>query len=164
MGAGPGDREPPSPYVVRFGPWARNLYLGLPAAFAFGVVGVVADMPVALFAGWMGVVALLLWICAFPREVRIYKGDRVVVVRRLLALLPVSRRTYRMDELKAIKQYRVSYTMSGESEADAHTVYLITRKGRLLPVQSYSSGADNKPPPDELGRALKALTGLDFAR
>ena len=31
--------------LVRFGPWARNLYLGLPAAFTFALISVVAHMP-----------------------------------------------------------------------------------------------------------------------
>ena len=31
--------------MVRFGPWARNIYLGLPVAFTFALISVVAEMP-----------------------------------------------------------------------------------------------------------------------
>ena len=48
-----------TPYVVRSGPWARNLYLGLPAAFAFALIGYVSEMPWWFAAFWFGVIAVL---------------------------------------------------------------------------------------------------------
>lgn len=149
----------PAPYRVRFGPWARNLYLGLPAALAFGLIGLVADMPPAFAVFWLGMVLAVMWICALPRDVLI-TGDRVIVTRRLLALLPVWRKSYPLDSFQAIKRYRVSTQVADSTPVDGATVYLVQKSGRHVPVQSYSEGADNQPPFEELVRALKAVTGL----
>ena len=149
-------------YVVRFGPWARNLYLGLPAAFTFALVSVAAEMPLWLAIPWNGVVALMVWICAFPREVRIYPDGRVRVVRRFLAIVPVWSRSYPRSAFTAVKQYGASYSMPGEATIEVATVYLIPRSGKPLPIQSYSAGADNQPPPQQLGRDLTRLLGLPF--
>lgn len=151
---------PAFPYVVRFGPWARNLYLGLPAAGAFLLVSLVAEMPLWFLCVWDGVVALLAYICAFPREVRIY-SDRVVVMRRLFALVPVWWRTRALSDFKALICQHGSHRFVGEAEVAADTVYLVLKSGRVVPVQSYSSGAaDNQPPRTQLLRDLTRLTGL----
>jgi hypothetical protein len=147
---------------VRFGPWARNLYLGVPAALTFGLIWVVADMPPALTVFWLGMVLVVLWICALPRDVLITPGGRVIVTRRFLALLPVWRRSYPLDAFKAIKRYRVSAQVADSAPVDAATVYLVQKSGRHIPVQSYSGGADNQPPFEELVEALKAVTGLPY--
>ena len=42
----------------------------------------------------------------------------------------------------------------------AHTVYIVLKSGRLIPVQSYSSGADNQPPLDVLNRELAQIARL----
>jgi hypothetical protein len=148
------------PYVVRFGPWARNLYLGLPAAAAFALISVVAEMPLALAIAWNLVVALVVVICAFTREVRIYPGVRVVEVRRLLALIPVWRRTHPWSDVKGVAGHGVAYSFVGDAEVAAHTVYIVLKSGRLIPVQSYASGADNQPPLDVLNRELAQIARL----
>jgi hypothetical protein len=42
-----------------YGPWARNLYPALPAAFAFGLMAQVANMPSWLFLAWELMVAIV---------------------------------------------------------------------------------------------------------
>lgn len=150
------------PFVVRFGPWARNLYLGLPAAFAFGLVGVVAQMPWWFATFWFGVIAIMVWICAFPRETRIHAHDRVVVVRRFLALVPIFRRSYPLSAFEAIAG---SHAESGISDPSRSlTVNLVLKSGRHLPVQSYSdSAANNQPPAGVLVQTLEELTGLPYS-
>jgi len=150
---------PALPYVVRFGPWARNLYLGLPAAATFLLIGVVADMPGWFRYAWDGVIAVLVYICALPREVRIYP-DRVLVLRRLLALIPLWMRRYARSDFRAVTQGQGAHAFVGEAEIRAQTVYLVLRSGKLVPVQSYSSGADNQPPQAQLVRELMLVMGL----
>src|SRR5262245_41877796 len=118
-------------YVVRFGPWARNLYLGLPTAATFALISVAAQMPLWLFIPWNAMVLLVVWICAFPREVRVYPGDRVVVVRRVLALIPIWRRSYPIAAVAAIKRSDVSYPTS-DGTTDVSTVYLLLTSGKFL--------------------------------
>lgn len=146
---------------VRFGPWARNLYLGLPAALAFGFIWLVAEMPPWFAIFWLGMVLVVVWICALPRDILI-TGGRVIVTRRLLALLPVWQKSYPLDTFKAIKRYRVSTQVADSTPVDAATVYLVQRSGKHIPVQSYSEGADNQPPFEDLVRGLKAATGLPY--
>jgi hypothetical protein len=151
------------PYVVRFGPWARNLYLGLPAMVAFGLIPIAARMPWWLASLWYAFVAMFVVICAFPREVRV-TPDRIVFVWRFLALVPVWRRTFPMSAFESIRDVSVSHAMSGEGTHGVHTVSLVRKTGRDLAVQSYSSGADNRPPHGELVRTLCAITRLPLVR
>lgn len=154
---------PPSagrPLVVRFGPWARNLYLGLPAAFAFAIIPFAAAMPLWVHALWNIAIAVMVWLCAFPREVRVYPHDRVEVVRRFLALVPVAWRSYPLSAFTGISQVSASFAMSDSPTIASDTVHLVLASGRHIPVQSYSDGADNQPPRKELVTVLRELTGL----
>ena len=148
------------PFVVRFGPWARNFYIGLPAALAFGLVGHAAEMQGLLAIGWYGVVAGLTLLCAVPRETRFYADGSVVVARRILALLPISWRRYRREELERVQAFSGSYAMSGDADHSVTTIWLFMTRGRRVAVQSYSSGADNSPPADVLRRILREKFGL----
>ena len=144
------------PFVVRFGPWARNFYLGLPAALAFGMVGWAAQMrgPFAVF--WYGFVACLAIFCAVPRETRFYADGSVVVARKLFAVVPLSWRRYARAELERVHTDSGTYRMmSGDADHSVTTIWLFMTKGRRVAVQSYSSGADNSPPPDVLRRILR---------
>jgi hypothetical protein len=142
---------------VRFGPWARNLYLGLPAAFAFMLVSVVSPMPKWLFVSWNLFVLAMTCLCAFPRETQIFPAGKVVVMYRLLALVPVWWRTYPFSQIKGIRLGDGELAMSGEGTTHISTIYLELQSGKLLPVQSYSSGADNQPPFNQLRRDLSRL-------
>jgi hypothetical protein len=146
-----------APYVVRFGPWARNLYLGLPVAFTFALVSVVSQMPLWLFIAWNLVIGAMTCLCAFPRETQIFPADKVVVMYRLFALVPVWWRTYPFSQITGIRLGDGELAMSGEGTSYISTIYLELQSGKLLPVQSYSSGADNQPPFDELRRDLSRL-------
>jgi hypothetical protein len=53
------DDSAEQPYVVRFGPWARNLYLGLPGTFTFALISVVAHMPWWFSILWNSFVAVV---------------------------------------------------------------------------------------------------------
>ena len=145
------------PYVVRFGPWARNLYLGLPAAIAFALVSVVSPMPQWLFIAWNLAIGAMVCLCAFPRETRVFPADRVVVMYRLFALVPVWWRSYPYSRIKGIRLGDGELAMSGDGTTHISTIYLELQSGKLLPVQSYSSGADNQPPFDQLRRDLSRL-------
>lgn len=153
-------------YVVRYGPWARNLYLGLPAALLFAVISLVALQMNALAMAMLdGVALLLVWICAFPREVRIHPHGDVVVMRRLLALLPLWWRRYPRSEFVAVKPFALSYRMASGDEIGNTTVHLLLKSGKSIPVQSWSAGApDNWPPPDQLERDLCRLLDLPLAK
>jgi hypothetical protein len=152
-----------TPYVVRFGPWARNLYLGLPAMIAFGLIPTAAGMPWWLAALWYAFIGSFAWICAFPREVRVTR-DEVVFARRFLALVPIWWRRYPIDRFESILDASASHAMSGDGTHHVQTVYLVTTTGRHLAVQSWSSGADNHPPPRELVVALRDITGLPLVK
>jgi hypothetical protein len=153
-----------APYVVRFGPWARNLYLGLPAVFAFALIGVIARLPLPVLVAWNALLAVVLWICAFPREVRFFRDGSVVCRRCFLALLPVWWRSYPPGAFRSIRQYDASFQFVGEPSIEAATIFLVHKSGRLLPVQSYSAGADNQPSPMQLGQELSRRLGLPFER
>ena len=79
----------PNPYVVRYGPWARNLYPGLPPAVAFGLIAQVANMPTWLFLAWDMMVAILVLFCVFVRDARFYRDGTVMVRICFLAVIPV---------------------------------------------------------------------------
>lgn len=88
------DAPLPDPYVVRYGPWARNLCLGLPAAFAFGLMAQVANMPTWLFLVWDVMVAIVVLFCVFVRDTRFSRDGTVMVRICFLAVLPVWVRRY----------------------------------------------------------------------
>jgi hypothetical protein len=133
------------------------MYLGLPAAFAFMLVSVVSQMPLWVFIPWNLVVGAMTCLCAFPRETRIFPTDKVVVMYRLFALVPVWWRTYPFSQIKGIRFGDGELAMSGEGTTSISTIYLELQSGKLLPVQSYSSGADNQPPFNQLRRDLTRL-------
>lgn len=152
---------PPLPYRVRFGPWARNLYLGVPACLALGAAGWSAD-----FTPWVaGAVTLPLLLvmlfCLLPRDVTFTEDRTVVVSRRLFALIPVYRRSSPLSDFKGIAYGSADYSFAGSPTVAAGTLSLVPKHGRALPLQSVSDGAsDVKPSVDELMRVLPGLTGL----
>ena len=149
-----------APFVVRFGPWARNLYLGLPAMAAFGLISIVAPMPLWFAWSWRAFVGFFAVICAFPRDIRFNADGSVVTTVRVLALLPVWRRSYPRSSLRQLRLEGGSHRFVGEAEVSADTVWLVLTNGRRLAVQSYSSGAENTPPLPELIESVRAATGL----
>jgi hypothetical protein len=132
------------------------LYLGLPAALAFSLVSVAAEMPVWLAVPWNLVVGLVVLICAFPRETRFRQDGSVAVCRRFLALLPISWRTYPRSSLRELRVERYQ----DNDDMAAVTVWLVLENGGRVPIQSYSAGADNQPPLPALKRDLERITGL----
>jgi hypothetical protein len=76
---------------------------------------------------------------------------------RLFALVPVWWRTYPFAQIKGVRLGDGELAMSGEGTNYISTIYLELRSGKLLPVQSYSSGADNQPPFNQLRRDLSRL-------
>jgi hypothetical protein len=151
---------PSLPYRVRYGAWARNLYLGFPGCLALGLVSAVAPLPIwASIASYafLGFVATL---CLVPRETIFRADGSVVVTRRLLALLPLWRRTYRRSELRAVRSVGAEYGLVGEPVVAVGMLCLVTARGQLIRVQSDSAGADPEPSVNELRRILPALTGL----
>ena len=147
------------PFVVRFGPWARNFYIGLPAALALGMVGWAAQMQGALAIVWYGIVAWLAIFCAVPRETRFYADGSVVVSRKLFALVPLTWRRYARAEVDRVESFSDTFRRSEDADHSVTTIWLCL-KGRKVAVQSYSSGADNSPPPELLRRILREKFGL----
>jgi hypothetical protein len=147
---------------VRFGPWARNLYLGLPAAFTFGVISFAAQMPPPMFYAWNLVVAVLVVICAFTRELRFYPDGSIVSATRFLALLPVRWCRYQRSALRQVRLEGASIQVGDSDEISADTVWLVLASGRRIPIQSYSDEAENTPPLHQLLRDLRAITTLDI--
>ena len=152
------------PYLVRFGPWARNFYLGLPACVAFLMVFQAAKLDGLV--GWLfrTPILLLALFCLIPRDVRFLADGRVRVSLRLAALVPVWRRTYRKEDFKHIWIGRGDYRMAGEPSNVVDSIGLVTHEDRFVIVQSYSAGASNQPPLEQLLRDLPRLTGLGVVR
>jgi hypothetical protein len=151
---------PKLPYVVRKGPWARNLYLGLPACLAFSLVFWQVDLAGWALAAMSLPIALMAFVCLFPRETRFEAGGRVIVQRKLLALVPVWRRSYHVSEFKGIWTGSGETGFVGEPSVSVRTIGLVLSKGGFVPVQADSAGADPSPSIKELGRTLPAITGL----
>jgi hypothetical protein len=83
------------------------------------------------------------------------------VARRVLAIIPISLCRYPRAELERVHTSSGTYRMmSGDADHSMTTIWLFMTKGRRLAVQSYSSGADNKPPSELLGRILREKFGL----
>lgn len=157
--AGPG-----FPYVVRFGPWARNLYLGLPACAAFLIVFHAARLEGVV--GWLfrTLILLLALFCLIPRDVRFLADGRVRVSFRLAGVAPLWRRTYRKEDFKHLWMGRGDYQMAGEPSHTVDSIGLVTHTNKFVIVQSYSPGASNQPPLEQLVRDLPRLTGLRIVR
>ena len=151
------DAHLPDPYVVRYGRWARNPYLGLPAAFAFGLMAQVANMPTWLFLAWDLMVATVAGFCVFVHDTRFYPDRTVMVGICFLAVLPVWVRRYPRSAL-----LQLEFEPADDSDASGF-FWLILRSGRRLRIQHYNAGADNRPLLDQLMRDLPRITGLNVA-
>jgi hypothetical protein len=125
--------------------------------FTFVLVSLVSQMPMWVFIPWNVFIGGFACVCAFPRETQIFPAEKVVVMYRFLALVPVWRRTYAISDIKGMAFGDGESGMSGEGTNYISTIYLATQSGKLLPVQSYSTGADNQPPFHQLKRDLSRL-------
>jgi hypothetical protein len=156
---------PTLPYRIRFGPWARNLYLGVPACLALGAAGWSADFtPWVAAAVTLPLLAVMLF-CLLPRDITFTPQGTVLVSRRLLGFVPVYHRAYPLSDFKGIAYGSASYSFVGSPSVAAGTLSLVRKQGAALPLQSVSDGAaDVRPSVDELMRVLPRLTGLGLLR
>lgn len=155
-----GGTLPSLPYRVRYGAWARNLYLGFPGCLALGLTSAIAPLPAWASIASLSFLGVLATLCLVARDTTFRTDGSVVVAHRLLALLPLWRKAYRRGDLRGLRSVGAEYGLVGEPVVAVGMLCLVTSQGRLIRVQSESAGADPKPSVDELRRVLPPLTGL----
>ena len=91
---------------------------------------------------------------------RFYADGSVVVARRILALLPISWRRYRREELEGVQTFSGSYSMSGDADHSVTTIWLCNDGGPARRGAVVFIGRRQRTPVDVPRRILREKFAL----